>query len=154
MKKMAVVVALLLVLAGGTAGVMSYLGLGPFAEAPDGEAPPPAEHAVETAKPFFVDVEPLVVSVFAGERTVSTIALEIKLEVPDAAKEAELRTLMPRLKDAFLRDLHGAMPRLRTPDGRVDLEAVKRRLLVVAERVAGDGSVSEVLIQSAAEMRR
>ena len=154
MKKLTIAVAVLLVLAGGAAGTMKYLGLGPFAEAPDGESPPAAEEAVETETPHFVGVEPLVVPVFTEDGVASTVAIEVKLEVSDAAKAAELRTLMPRMKDAFLRDLNAAMPRLRTPDGRVDLEAVKMRLLVIAERVAGEGAVSAVLIQSMTEMRR
>ncbi len=58
---------------------------------------------------------------------------------------------MPRLTDAFLRELYNYLPRLLSKQGSVDVFLIKRRLQRVADKTAGEGRIDNILIQSVTE---
>jgi hypothetical protein len=72
----------------------------------------------------------------------------VQLEVaPENSPKVE--AIMPRIQDAFIRDLH-ATP-IGNPQGWYpgDIETVRRRLMAQANRVAGQGVVFDILIVQA-----
>lgn len=153
MKKLIIIFAVLLMLGGATVSVLKVLKMGPFAPAPDDasaegidEAPP--------EPPRFVEVEQMYVPIFAGDTVATTIQIQIKLETPDDESEATLVRMMPRLNDAFLRDLYSSLPRLLGKDERLDVAVIKRRLQLVADKIVGPGLVENVLVQSVTDTSR
>ncbi|MBL6928332.1 MAG: hypothetical protein ISR44_04095 [Rhodospirillales bacterium] len=150
-RTIAISVAVLLMIAGGAIGVMKQIEWGPFA--PGGDTPETAgsEDQSPPEPPRFVDMEALVVPVFAGDKAVGTIQIHIKLETLGAENEEALHRLMPRISDAFLRDLYVYIPRLLRKTGNVDVIAIKQRLQRVALKTAGKGRVENVLVQSVTE---
>ncbi|MEM9684447.1 MAG: flagellar basal body-associated FliL family protein, partial [Pseudomonadota bacterium] len=77
--------------------------------------------------------------------------LQVTLEVGDEAARNKVSKALPRLKDAFIRDLYDYYA-IQTPGRRgVNVEAIKRRLKRTADEVVGDGGVTKVLIQGAVE---
>ena len=147
-RTIAIVVAVLLMVAGGTIGVMKQMELGPFASATESGETEPQE---PEEPPRFIDMDPLVVPVFAGDAVVATIQIHLKLETMGAANEEAINRLMPRLNDAFLRDLYTYIPRLLRKKGNVDVSAIKNRLQRVAVKTAGEGRIDNILVQSVTE---
>lgn len=145
----AVVVAVILMIAGGAVGIMKQLELGPFA--PDnGEAAQTAD-AAPPEPPRFMDMDPLVIPLFAGDAVAGRIQIQIKLETTGAENEEYLTRIMPRLTDAFLRELYNYLPRLLSKQGSVDVFLIKKRLQRVADKTAGEGRIDNILIQSVTE---
>jgi len=143
-----IAIAVILMLAGGAVGVMKQLEMGPF-------APEDTEEQVVEAKepelPRFLDMDPLVIPVFVGDEVAGTIQIMVKLETMGEENETYLHTIMPRLGDAFLRDLYSFIPRSLQKQGNIELPVIKERLKLVADKVAGEGRVDNVLIQSVSE---
>ena len=145
MKRLTIAFAVLMMLTGVTISVMKSMGIGPFANSESTD-----EEVVDRSNdpPRFMDLAPLVITVFHGEKVATTIHIQLKLEVIGEDNEAKVSRMMPRLNDAFLRDLHAFIPRLLRKHERVDVIIVKKRLQMIAAKVAGKDSISSVLIQS------
>ena len=111
------------------------------------------EEDENAAGPQFVLIDGLNVPIIRKNRVERHIFLSIALEVPDGAARREVWLALPRLRDAFVRELHvylHLVPFERNPSF---LNRVKARLLRVSERVMGAGVVKAVLIQKASERR-
>ncbi|MCG8511167.1 MAG: hypothetical protein MI741_18260 [Rhodospirillales bacterium] len=131
---------------------MKQLEWGPFA--PDNGEEAAAEAAEPSEPPRFIDMDPLVVPVFAGDKVVGTIQIQLKLETMGAENEEHINLIMPRLNDAFLRELYTYIPRLLRKEGSVDVFMIKQRLQRVAVKVAGKERIDNVLVQSVTEVDR
>ncbi len=154
MKKIVIAGAVMLMLAGATVSVLKWLGIGPFAEV-EAEA-----EAVETAAtgttpgepPRFVSMDVLVIPVFQGEKVASTVQIQLKLEAGTVENASEITRLLPRLSDAFLRDLYGFIPRHLRKEERLDVALIKDRLQLAGDKVAGPGVIKSVLVQAVLEI--
>ena len=145
MKKLTIAFAVLMMLTGVTISIMKAQGIGPFATTDTGE---PQEPDYSNEPPRFMDMAPLVISVFHGDKVATTIHIQLKLEILGEDNETKISRMMPRLNDAFLRDLHAFVPRLLRKQNRVDVVIIKQRLQMIADKVAGKGSIASVLVQS------
>lgn len=97
----------------------------------------------------YLDLHPLSVPVINEQGLVQHVSITISLECPTGKRDA-LQTFRPRLMDAYLRDLYGALGsgRIMMHGNVVDVEALKSRLAIVTERVVGKDLISDVLLQS------
>ncbi len=133
---------------GGTIfAVLAWQEVGPFSkdvavEEADGEKP------VIDEPPRFIDMDPLVIPIFQGDRVAATIQIQLKLEALGADNEERIIKLMPRLSDAFVSDLYSFIPRLLKKEERLDVSILKQRIQMAADKITGQGVVKEVLIQS------
>jgi flagellar protein FliL len=152
-RTVAIAVAVILMIAGGAVGVMKQLEWGPFAPS-NGDEAEVSESAEPAEPPRFIDMDPLVVPVFAGDKVAGTIQIQLKLETMGAENEEHINLIMPRLNDAFLRELYSYIPRLLRKEGSVDVFMIKQRLQRVATKVAGAEVVDNVLVQSVTEVNR
>ena len=97
----------------------------------------------------YVKLDPLHVSQMPADGKSFRMLLSVVLEVPNPDHAILIEKLMPKLRDAFIRELHGrplGHNRNWAPD---DFEIVKQRLLTQTERVLGPGFVSNILVQQA-----
>lgn len=148
MKRLFLIFALVLLVAGATIGAMKWFGLGPFQKTEE-ELAQEKPKEIEAPEALFVDVEPLLINVVQGGAIATTIQLEVKLETAGNENIIQIKRMLPQYKDAFLKDLHAFVPRMLSELGRIDLPTLKQRLQLVADRVAGSkGVVRGVLIQS------
>ena len=152
MKKLIVLFLMLLLLIGGTAGALMLLELGPFK---------PKEGTVkkvirkqEKDTTVFIDMDPLAIPIFQGNKVVATIQILVKLETNSEDNAELIKERMPIITDAFVRDLHSFMPRLLKAKERVDVLIIKQRLKMVADKVAGKGLIQNVLVQSILDQPR
>lgn len=147
MKKLIIAFAVVLMLSGASVSFMKFMQLGPFASKEAEQASQPV--AVKPlATPRFVDMEPLVVSIFDGDKLATNIQITLKLETLSDAHAAQIRGKLPRISDAFLRDLHSFIPRYFKNAERLDVGVLKDRLQMVGDKVMGKDVITGVLIQS------
>jgi flagellar basal body-associated protein FliL len=146
MKLIIIFVVVVVLLAGGGGGV--YF----FRDALfGGESAPKKADIAKTADILFVDLESLTVAVIRNSRVEKHVVLQVSLEVPDEATRANVSKALPRLKDAFIKDLYDYYA-VRTPgsDG-INVEGIKKRLKRTSDLIMGDGVIRAVLIQGAVE---
>ena len=93
-------------------------------------------------------LEPLLIPIFKEDIVVATIQLQIQIETR-AGNESKIAKQMPRLKNAYIRDLHAYVPRFLRKPKDLDISSLKRRLFVFCERAIGKGLIDGVLGQSA-----
>lgn len=148
MKIVVIAFALLMMIAGGTVSTMKWLKIGPFAE----KSPEEIQVVkVPTGPPVFIDMDPLVITLFQGDRVAALIQIQLKLEAVGNENAQRVQRAMPRLSDAFLREMHGFIPRLLKKEENLDILMVKKRLQMVADKTISPGVVRDVLIQSVTE---
>jgi flagellar basal body-associated protein FliL len=167
MKLVIVGVLALLLLVGGGAGAMFAMGLfdsdaasgedeaQATAEAAkektageDGEAETETETAAADPGASYLEMKPLAAPVFADNEIAFNVLLTFSLELSDSSDRSEVARLMPRLRDAMVRDLYARGVRRRDGSGRFDLNGVKKRMLRIATRTIEDEMIRDVLVVS------
>ena len=138
---------MLLMLIGGTAGALKFLELGPF-KPKKGTISKKVIQKQELDTAIFIDMDPLAIPIFQGNKVAATVQILVKLETNSEDNAEIIRDRMPVITDAFVRDLHSFMPRLLKAKERVDVLIIKQRLKMVADKVAGKGLIQNVLVQS------
>ena len=149
MKKIVIAVAVVLMLAGGTISVLKFLGIGPFGA--DDVVEIVATETTPGKAPNFVAMDVLVIPIFQGDKVAATVQVQLKLEAADVESASKLVRLLPRLGDAFLRDLYGFIPRHLRKEERLDVALIKDRLQLVGDKVVGPGVIKSVLVQALLE---
>jgi len=115
------------------------------------------KHAAEkapiakSANAIFVDLESVAVAIIRNQRVEKQVVLQVSLEVPDDAARLAVSQALPRIKDAFIRDLYDYFALQEPGREGVNVEAVKKRLKRTADQVMGEGKIRAVLIQGAVE---
>lgn len=151
MKKIVIAVAVVLMLAGATVSVLKFLGIGPFGDGGDDVVETEATGTTPGEAPNFVTMDVLVIPIFQGDTVAATVQIQLKLEAADVESASEIVRLLPRLGDAFLRDLYGFIPRHLRKEERLDVALIKDRLQMVGDKVAGPGVIKSVLVQALLE---
>lgn len=149
MGKKTLVIAVLLLL---IAGVIGVFGL----EAVTEEAAQVAA-AVDTRgvdPPTYVPLGYFNIPVIRRNAVTSQVAVKIVLEVSGPDDEETIENLRPRLRDAYISEMHSAVLwRQHKGEYRLHLPSIKRRLLEISRSIVGDGIVREVLIRGTVERR-
>ena len=151
MKKLLLIFGLLLMLGGGTVSSLKFLKLGPFQG--DEVVEEKQEEEVEDTT-LFVDMEPLAIPIFQGNRVAATVQIQVKLETNGKENVKKIKRSMPIITDAFVRDWHSVMPRLLKAEERIDVLIIKQRLQLISNKVAGKGLIKNVLVQSVLDQPR
>lgn len=96
--------------------------------------------------PIYLRLERIMVPVIHENDVQKLIAFVLVVEFADPESRERAKLMMPRLIDAFRRDLHILVSR---PSGseEMDLARFKRYLLASGKRVLGQESVKDVLIE-------
>ena len=99
----------------------------------------------------YVRLAPMVLPVITDKGITQQVSLAVTLELPYGKKD-EISAYAPRLVDAYIRDLFGAIGagHVMMRGNVLDIEALKSRLAAVTERVLGEDKdkVHEVLLQA------
>lgn len=148
MKIFAILIALLIMLAGGGFSVLKYMEIGPFAPEED-----IAEDTVISDEPaIFIDMEPLLINIFQDNQVATTIQIQVKLETRGKDNASFVNKQLPKITDALLQDMHSFLPRmLKDKDAQIDVFVLKKRMKIVIDKLIPDRRVHGVLIQSVVE---
>ncbi len=157
MKKIVLIAVALLLLGGGGFAAFTFLGgnaaeasVDPKQAANDSKEVKKAESKEEIdAKVAFVKMDPLTLPVVNKDGVVQIINISVTLEVEDAEKAKEIEKFAPRLKDAYIQDLYGSLSSSTAmANGVVEVNVVKKRLNAITQKVLGNDSVRDVLLQA------
>ena len=146
MKTLVIIVLALVLLGGGAAGWFFFLKEDPdhVAEEVVEELPP--------ALPVYVRFNPLQLPLIGDDGIEQVIDIIVALEVPDDAAADKVIAMAPRLNDAILRDLYGVLHTSRIMrNGVVNVNAIKQRIVAVAQGIMGKELVSDALVQGVAQ---
>jgi len=99
----------------------------------------------------FVQLDPFVVPVIRNGQLQRHVTLSLSIEAKDPASRAKVEAAMPRVRDAFARDLHAFLAVVPYDGSGALLQSMTRRLARVAERAVGGGLIKAVLLQGAAD---
>ena len=152
MKKLILLFAMFLFLIGGTIGLLKFLEIGPFKPKKGDVKKVVIKEVVDTT--VFIDMEPMAIPIFQGNRVAATVQIQVKLETNNENKAERIKKMMPIIIDAFVRDLHSFMPRLLRAEERIDILIIKQRLQLIGDKVTGKGTISNVLVQSIIDQPR
>ena len=142
-KTLIIILAIFVLLVAGGVAVMQQMEIGPFTV----EKPLTPEEKTERLRRF-VSMEPLSISIFRGGAVATTIELKLQLETREG-NEFIVKKNLPRLKDAFIRDLHSYFPRLLSRKKELDLADLTKRLFLIGKKTLGKGIIDDLSILSA-----
>ncbi len=104
--------------------------------------------------PFYVNIAPFVLPVIGEKGPEQLISLVITLEVVDGKAAAIIKQRLPRLNDAYLQTLYGALDQKLVNKGQlVDIGLVKQRLRAPTERILGPDVAKDILVQAVAQRK-
>jgi hypothetical protein len=146
-KLLIIVLAIIVLSVAGSVAFMQQMEIGPFAN----EKPLTSEEKTEKLRRYIL-MEPLSISIFRGGAVATTIELKVQLETV-AGRERSINKKLPRLKDAFIRDLHSYFPRLLGKKTELDIPNLARRMFLIGERTLGKGVIEDLSILSASNRK-
>lgn len=153
-------VAALLLLGGGGAGAYFFL-FSPDADASvntgkDGEHAKEDGHAKKDdhnsnlggGHTAYIELEPLLLPIIDEYGVSQTVTMRIALELTDADKALSIQQMKPKLNNAYIRDMYGALNEYALLKGGViEVGIVKQRLHRITNEVLGDNIVNAVLLE-------
>lgn len=151
MIRLIVIVVAFLIMVGGLIGGLYFWGIDPLAKFNQlvGNAPADPNAPVVVQPQSYVDFGILIVPVVQDREVKKQAEMILRLEVPYDKKEVVAQNL-PRLQNAYLQELMSFLPMHLRDSDRLDQAVVRRRLVLLSERVLGPGMVKDVLIEQAA----
>lgn len=99
----------------------------------------------------FVTLEPFVVPIIRNGQLQRHVTLAIVIEAKDQDAKGKVEAAMPRLRDAFVRDLHAYLAVVPYDGSGTLLQAMMQRLARIADGTVGAGRIKAVLLQGAAD---
>lgn len=139
MIRLVVIVVLLLLVAGG--GAAWFFMLGPGAPAEENEE-------VDRGEELYVRADPLVLQVTEGGKMVHQVSIQFRIAVYGEEARAQVKSAMPRLRDAFIRATFLYANRISSTDEKYDLSVLERELITAANRVLGPDVIHDILFES------
>ena len=139
-KKIVIIFAVLLMLTGGTISVLKWLKIGPFSDAVEVEEVAPIQPTLT------IKMDKLSIPIFAEERIAATIMIELKVEALGTENQEMIIKFLPRLTDAFFKDLYVFVPQIIRRKTKLTTSILAARMQKVADKVLGPNVLNKVVI--------
>jgi hypothetical protein len=97
--------------------------------------------------PFYMQIERIVVPKIYANAVQKLFSYTLVVEFADAEARDRAMTIMPKLMDAYIHDLHVLTSRPAAGDKGADPAVAKRYLLQSSQRIMGAEAVKDVLIE-------
>ena len=140
-KKIVIIFAVLLMLTGGTISVLKWLQVGPFSDSVEVE-----EEITPIEPPVTIKMDKLSIPIFSENSIAATILVELKVEAIGLENQEMITKLLPRLSDAFFKDLYIFIPRLIRRKTKITTRVLAERMQKVADKVFGPDVLHKVII--------
>ncbi|MBF0561926.1 MAG: hypothetical protein HQL37_07860 [Alphaproteobacteria bacterium] len=121
-------------------GVLPFLD---FLRTPKKEETP----VVVVKEPAFIAMDTFTIPLIADGKLKGQVVLEVRLEV-DQDDKSKISKMVPKLQNAIIKELFDFLPEHTVPGRVPDLEAIKARILLACDKVAGKGGIKSILLQS------
>lgn len=160
MKKALLALVALLVLGGAAAGAYYYFQTPANASVGETDGHQEAAEAKDSGgghgsdKAVFVEIDPLVLPIIDESGVSQVVSIVVVIEVPDGDAAKKVENLTPRLKDAYIQEMYGALNKQAAlKGGVVQIAMLKELLSKISHRVLGHENVSDVLLQVVQQRR-
>jgi len=100
----------------------------------------------------FVEVGPIFLPVLGKRGIEQNISVTVVIEVDGKETADEVEKVKPRLADAFIQDLYGALRSPGTGRELLDVSAIKGRIEKKAQEILGDEVVKDVLLKNVTQV--
>lgn len=97
------------------------------------EAKGSTEKLKKAPPPEFVEMAPFTVSVIKNGAAIAFLRIEVTLEAHDVEGTEIINIVLPKVRDAILVDLHGAMSKFWVTDAEPSMFALKKRIERIIE---------------------
>lgn len=97
--------------------------------------------------PYYMQMQRIVVPQILDNSVQKLFTFMLVVEFADAEARERAMTVMPKLTDAFVRDLHVLTSRPAAGENGPDLTVTKKYLLRSSQRILGAEAVKDVLIE-------
>ncbi|NKB50063.1 MAG: hypothetical protein GKS02_11975 [Alphaproteobacteria bacterium] len=117
---------------------------------PQLRAIPVAEKAAPSSngEPIYLKLPPITATIFRQQGAAGTFTVAVTLEIADESVRTDIVEQRRRLRDTMFRELHAMFEREEYTGRKVSVDAVKRRMLVVAQRELGKDVVLDVFVNA------
>lgn len=143
----------ILMLGGGAAGAYFYFGNPAVASVGETDAhmdASAASHEGQKAKKGaeYVELDPLILPIIDSSGVSQVISMVVVIEVGSNADAETVTKNQPKLKDAYIQEMYGALNKhAALRGGVVQVDQIKERLKKISYNVMGDDIISDVLLQ-------
>ncbi len=131
--------------------ILLFVGATPEAVAePTLLATPIAEKSKPSAdgKNVYLKLPPITATIFRKDLPAGSFTVAVTLQIADERLRTDIIAVRRRLHDLMFRELHAMFEREEYTGRKVDVDAVKRRMLVVSRRELGDDVVVDVFVKT------
>jgi flagellar FliL protein len=147
MKKIILIVVVILLLIGGAVGGLFVVGFGPFAK----RELPNFDMLKREPRFTYTDINAVIIpmltiSPFDENPKPRQLYLSLRLVYNTDNKEA-IMPKIPKLRDAYLREMMLFLPEHMRGRKIADIAAVKLRLVQITNRTMGEGKIQDVLFR-------
>jgi hypothetical protein len=97
--------------------------------------------------PYYMRLERIIVPKIHDNAVEKLMTYILVVEFTDPESRDRAKLIMPKLMDAYMRDLHILTSRAGTAEEGIDLAVAKRYLLASGARVLGPDAIKDVLIE-------
>ena len=146
-KKLVIIFAVFLMLAGGTVSILKWMKIGPFSDVVDVAE----EEVVPDEPPVAIDMDRLTIPIFAEDTVAATVLIDLKVEAIGAENQEIITKLLPRLSDAFFKDLYVFIPRVIRRQNKLSTNILAERMKQTGDKVLGPGILHSVIIVEVTE---
>jgi flagellar FliL protein len=154
MRKVIIGLVALFLLGGGGAGAYFFFFKPAEASGVEGEIED-EEHAEKAdhggghgAGMEFVELDPLVLPIVDNSGVSQVVSMVISIEVDGASAAEKVKTMSPRLKDAYIQDMYGVLnEHAALKGGVIQVNTIKKRLRKLTDKVLGEDVAQDVLLQ-------
>ncbi|MBL95484.1 MAG: hypothetical protein CMF70_09315 [Magnetovibrio sp.] len=145
MKKIIIIFAIFLMIAGASVGILKWFNIGPFSEPSSGKV-----QATKKAKGKIqmLDLDPITVHLVQDDKVISVIKMELRLKTRGADNLGIVTRLKPKLAHAYFSDLHAFIPRMLSAINRLDKKTLRERLVMLSKQVTRTKIIEDVIIKS------
>ena len=113
----------------------------------------PAGHKITHADSY-VPLEPLYASILEGIRPRGLLLVELGLDVPDEKLRTQVSRALPRLRDAYLRNLLVYAATAVRPYRQPSVDDIAGRLQAITDKVMGTKGAEVLMTQTAIRLTR
>ncbi len=126
--------------------ILSIIAIASFSYLPNANAA--SEEKKEGSGKEYVKMQPLMVPVIDNYGVSQVVSLVVSLEVDGVFEADKVKALSPRLTDAYIQNMYGAMSDNQgIKNGIIQVGYIKKRLNKITSDVLGDEVHAEVLLQ-------
>ncbi|MCK5295515.1 MAG: hypothetical protein KAJ75_01370 [Alphaproteobacteria bacterium] len=108
----------------------------------------PQKKKEEPEKATLINIKTITTTMFLDDNKLSNFVITLRLDVPHD-KEKEVKKNLPRIQDAFVKELHIYLPKMLKYKKKIDLKTVKQILLRASHRTLCRNNINDVLIRAA-----